>query len=105
MAPKIFLPANDVLYCSIHGDPMEAFPYFLGFADETGAELGLDRDLNLPLQRGTTYPKWHQALVHALQEIRQFKTGVLVISLGVDTFKIFPSVVSNLKVNTLSIWA
>ena len=57
MAPKIFLPANDVLYCSIHGDPMEAFPYFLGFADETGAELGLDRDLNLPLQRGTTCPK------------------------------------------------
>jgi acetoin utilization deacetylase AcuC-like enzyme len=83
----IFYQRNDVFYCSIHGDPMEAFPYFLGFADETGDGLGLDHNLNLPLQRGTSYAIWHQALSHALRKIGDFKADVLIISLGVDTFE------------------
>ena len=83
----IFYQRNDVFYCSIHGDPMEAFPYFLGFADETGEGLGLDHNLNVPLQRGTDYALWHQALRHALSKIGDFKADVLVISLGVDTFE------------------
>ena len=83
----IFYQRNDVFYCSLHGDPMEAFPYFLGFADETGDGLGLDHNLNLPLQRGTSYAIWHQALSHALSKIGDFKADVLIISLGVDTFE------------------
>ena len=83
----IFYQRNDVFYCSIHGDPMEAFPYFLGFSDEIGTGLGVDHNLNLPLQRGATFHIWHQALNHALRKIRQFTPDVLVISLGVDTFE------------------
>tara|TARA_B110000503_G_scaffold101592_1_gene151781 strand:+ start:1707 stop:2735 length:1029 start_codon:yes stop_codon:yes gene_type:complete len=83
----IFYQRNDVFYCSIHGDPMEAFPYFLGFADETGEGLGLNHNLNLPLQRGTAYAIWRQALSHALRKIGDFKADVLIISLGVDTFE------------------
>ena len=66
---------------------MEAFPYFLGFSDEIGTGLGVDYNLNLPLQRGATFHIWHQALNHALRKIRQFTPDVLVISLGVDTFE------------------
>jgi acetoin utilization deacetylase AcuC-like enzyme len=83
----IFYQRNDVFYCSIHGDPMEAFPYFLGFSDEIGAGLGVDHNLNLPLQRGATFHIWHQALHHALRQICRFSPDALVISLGVDTFE------------------
>ena len=33
----IFYERADVLYASIHADPSSDFPYFLGYADETGA--------------------------------------------------------------------
>ena len=36
----IFYDRDDVLFCSLHGDPQQAFPYFLGYADETGSGKG-----------------------------------------------------------------
>ena len=36
----IFYERNDVLFCSLHGEPETAYPYFLGFKDETGAGQG-----------------------------------------------------------------
>ncbi len=83
----IFYQRSDVLFCSIHGDPMEAFPYFLGFANETGKGAGLGLNLNLPLPRGTPYHLWHQALIRAISKIHTFEADALVISLGVDTFE------------------
>jgi acetoin utilization deacetylase AcuC-like enzyme len=83
----IFYQRNDVLFSSIHGDPMEAFPYFLGFADEMGEGPGLGHNLNLPLPRGTPYHVWHQALTHAISKIHAFEADAVVISLGVDTFE------------------
>ena len=43
----IFYERADVLYVSLHGDPAEAFPYFSGYADETGvaARRGLHPEL------------------------------------------------------------
>jgi len=32
----IFYQRGDVAYLSLHGDPLDAFPHFLGYADETG---------------------------------------------------------------------
>ena len=37
----IFYDRDDVLFCSLHGDPQQAFPYFLGYADEAGSGEGL----------------------------------------------------------------
>ncbi|MGZ8626805.1 MAG: histone deacetylase family protein, partial [Actinomycetota bacterium] len=34
---QIFYGRGDVLYVSLHGDPDRAYPYFTGFAEETGA--------------------------------------------------------------------
>ena len=31
----IFYDRDDMLFCSLHGDPEDAFPHFLGYADET----------------------------------------------------------------------
>ena len=37
---EIFYDRDDVLFISLHGDPDQAFPHFLGFADETGSGAG-----------------------------------------------------------------
>jgi acetoin utilization deacetylase AcuC-like enzyme len=82
----IFFDRADVLYASLHGDPAEAFPYFSGYADETGAGAGAGFNLNLPLPRATGFSSWSAALATALRRIRDFAADALVISLGVDTF-------------------
>ena len=83
----IFYDRADVFYASIHGDPLEAFPYFLGYADETGVGPGSGQNLNLPLPRGTAFDGWRAALETALERIRRFAPDALVVSLGVDTFE------------------
>ncbi len=83
----IFYDRADVLYCSLHGDPREAFPYFSGYADETGSGPGAGYTLNLPLPRGTEFGAWRAALETGLERIRGFAPGALVVSLGVDTFE------------------
>ena len=82
----IFYDRPDVLYVSLHGDPAEAFPYFSGFADETGAGAGAGYTLNFPLPPGTEWPAWGGALRAALLRIADFRADALVVSLGVDTF-------------------
>lgn len=83
----IFYTRPDVFYCSIHGDPADAFPYFSGFADETGGGEGTGCNLNLPLPRGTGFDAWRMALESGLAQIDRFAPQSLVVSLGVDTFE------------------
>ena len=83
----IFYERSDVLYCSLHGNPLEAFPYFAGYADEVGSGEGTGYNLNLPLPRGTDFGVWRTALDTELARILQFSPGALVVSLGVDTFE------------------
>jgi acetoin utilization deacetylase AcuC-like enzyme len=83
----IFYSRADVLYVSLHGDPAETFPYFLGYADETGTGPGAGYNVNLPLPRGTAFPVWAEALTSALRRLREFGPEALVVSLGVDTFE------------------
>jgi acetoin utilization deacetylase AcuC-like enzyme len=82
----IFYDRRDVLYVSLHGDPAEAFPYFSGYADETGAGAGAGFNMNLPLPRGTEFNAWQDALRAALERVERFGADALVVSLGVDTF-------------------
>jgi acetoin utilization deacetylase AcuC-like enzyme len=86
----IFYRRADVLYVSLHGDPAEAFPYFLGYADEKGRGAGTGYNLNLPMPRATQFETWAEALTIALKEIRSFAPDALVVSLGVDTFAADP---------------
>jgi acetoin utilization deacetylase AcuC-like enzyme len=59
----------------------------LGHADETGAGAGVGFNFNFPLPLGTTFAAWGAALDAALGEIRSVGADVLVVSLGLDTFK------------------
>lgn len=83
----IFYQRDDVFFVSIHADPKLEFPYFLGHSDEIGEAKGKGFNLNLPLPFDTEYHQWNQALQTALLQIEKFAAQVVVISLGVDTFK------------------
>jgi len=83
----IFYQRDDVLFLSLHGDPKDAFPHFLGYTDETGAGAGEGYNVNYPMPPGTPFSKWRAALNDAITKIRAYAPDALVISLGVDTFE------------------
>ncbi len=86
----IFYERSDVLFLSLHGEPEQAFPHFLGYADETGGGAGAGFTHNYPMPPGTTFEVWRKALSVALQRIAEFAPDALIISLGVDTFETDP---------------
>jgi len=94
----IFYDRDDVLTVSLHGDPKTNFPYYLGYAEETGEGKGLGANLNLPLADGTTYKAWAQAFETAALKVKEFGAECLVIALGVDTFEDDP--ISKFKLTT-----
>ncbi len=83
----IFYDRADVMFLSLHGDPSEAFPHFLGYADETGDGAGEGFNHNYPLDPGTSFATWKTALEDACSKIHNYGPDALVISLGVDTFE------------------
>jgi acetoin utilization deacetylase AcuC-like enzyme len=83
----IFYDRADVMFLSLHGDPDDAFPYFLGAADERGAGAGEGLNINYPLPEGCTFERWAEALEDACSRIAAYAPSALVVSLGVDTYK------------------
>ena len=84
---SIFYARNDVLFTSIHGHPEAEFPFFLGYEDERGEGPGEGFNFNYPLAAGSAWDRWSAALEQACLEVERYNADVLVISLGVDTFK------------------
>lgn len=83
---SIFYDRNDVLTISLHADPRHEYPFFIGYADETGNAAGLGFNINYPLPFGTDWASYAVALGDALDQIRRFEADALVVSLGLDTF-------------------
>ncbi|MDX1711028.1 MAG: histone deacetylase family protein [Rhodovibrionaceae bacterium] len=82
----IFYRRPDVYVASIHADPRQEYPYFLGHADETGAEEGEGANLNFPLPWGTDSAAYLETLQEACRRIAEFGAEAVVVSLGVDTY-------------------
>lgn len=83
----IFYRRKDVLFCSLHGAPEDAYPYFLGYRDEKGEGEGEGHNFNYPLPPGSGFDVWGKALDDACRKIKAYKPDVLIVSLGVDTYK------------------
>jgi acetoin utilization deacetylase AcuC-like enzyme len=83
----IFYQRDDVLYVSLHADPAMDFPFFAGYESETGAGAGAGFNCNYPLPLGTTWEKYREALADSLRRIDALGADLLIISLGVDTYK------------------
>lgn len=95
----IFYRRRDVFFCSIHGHPNFAYPYFSGFKDEIGEAEGEGFNLNFPLPEDADEKFYLNTFDKAIDRISKFKPTCLVISLGFDiirgdptgTFSISPS--------------
>ncbi len=83
----IFYERGDVLTVSIHADPIRFYPFFWGYADETGAGDGRGANCNVPLPRGTGDDDYLRELDDVLTAIGDFKPGALVVALGLDAYE------------------
>jgi acetoin utilization deacetylase AcuC-like enzyme len=86
-----------VFFCSVHGDPRELYPWYAGYADETGSGKGFGCNLNLPLAAGTENAGYVEAVETGLAAIRKFGATALIVSLGFDAHAGDPT--ANLAVN------
>ena len=83
----IFYARPDVLTVSIHGHPDYSFPYFSGFANETGEGPGLGFNHNFPLAPNTGDDAYLKTVDKALARIARFRPDFLVVSIGLDVLK------------------
>ncbi len=90
-AQDLFYDRSDILTVSIHGHPSFAYPYFTGFADETGEGEGLGFNRNFPLPEHVTDGRYLEELDEAIELVRAFKTQILVVPLGLDIAKADPT--------------
>ncbi|MCH8278844.1 MAG: histone deacetylase family protein [Proteobacteria bacterium] len=84
---SIFYDRDDVLFVSIHGDPDQEYPYFLGRADECGTGAGEGCNANFPLRWQSSAASWFTALDKGRQLIAEYSPDYVVVSLGVDTYE------------------
>jgi len=83
---QIFYDRDDVQFVSLHGDPVRAYPWYTGHADEIGSGRGRGTTLNLPLPAETPDEVYVRRLADACASISSFGSSTLVVSLGVDTY-------------------
>ncbi len=81
---QIFYDRDDVHYVSVHGDPATLYPWFAGYADETGQGRGIGWNLNLPLPPGTRDPAFTAAVAQGLDAIASKHPAALIVSVGFD---------------------
>ena len=81
----IFWDRADVLYASLHADPSYEYPYYAGFADETGGGQAAGATCNIPLPDGCEPAEYLQALGRVVEAVSRFGAQALVLSLGADT--------------------
>ncbi|GAB4514346.1 MAG: histone deacetylase family protein [Roseibium sp.] len=83
----LFYDRPDVLFLSIHADPKEEYPYFLGYADETGELAGTGFTRNWPLPLGTDWDGYTPALEEACRWLLVYKPEAMIVSLGLDCYE------------------
>lgn len=94
----IFYDRADMLTVSIHADPARYYPFFVGYAHETGIGAGYGANLNIPLPLGTGDADYMTALDLAARRIKAFAPGALVVALGLDASEHDP--LQGLKITT-----
>jgi acetoin utilization deacetylase AcuC-like enzyme len=88
---EAFYRRADVLTVSIHTDPTSYYPFFTGYADETGSGAGEGHNLNLPLPPGCG----EVAYLHAMERVvlpalHRFRPEVIVVACGFDAAAVDP---------------
>ena len=84
---SIFYGRDDILFVSVHADPSNFFPFFVGFEDEQGEGAGEGVNLNLPITLGEGDGAFIAAIERGLARIRDFEPEALLVSLGFDAYE------------------
>jgi acetoin utilization deacetylase AcuC-like enzyme len=87
---QIFYDTADVIYASLHADPDRAFPYYTGRGSEAGRAGGAGANQNLVLPAGCGDDEYLAVLDTALDLIAARRPAGLVVSLGLDTYRLDP---------------
>ena len=87
----IFYGRADVFFASLHRDPADFHPYFVGYAHERGEGAGLGYTMNVPLPAGSGDHAVLGALETICERIAAYAPDGLVVSLGVDGHEHDPS--------------
>jgi acetoin utilization deacetylase AcuC-like enzyme len=82
----IFYSRSDILTISIHADPAYEYPYYAGYAEETGAGDGLGFHHNYPLPAGTDDSQYIETLRAAIEQTSRFQPKYLIVSAGMDIY-------------------
>ena len=80
----MFYDRSDVLTVSIHGDPARLYPFYAGYADETGVGAGEGFNLNLPVPLLSGNDAYLAAVDAGIEATRRFAPDLLVVALGLD---------------------
>jgi len=88
---RIFYDRDDVLFISIHCDPDNCYPYFVGYDQERGEGRGVGFNLNLPLPHHSGDDRFLAAVEAACARVAAYAPDAVVISLGVDGHEADPT--------------
>jgi acetoin utilization deacetylase AcuC-like enzyme len=80
----IFYDRGDVLVASTHTDPTSYYPFYSGYADETGRGQGKGANLNVPLVPGTDDAAYVAACRRLADAALAFGAEAIVLSAGWD---------------------
>lgn len=93
-----FYDRADVLTVSLHAHPERFYPFFWGYASETGEGNGAGYNFNFPLPRGTRDAIYLETLDRALETLTAYRPQALVIALGLDAYEGDP--IAGLSIST-----
>ncbi|MEM7748281.1 MAG: histone deacetylase family protein [Pseudomonadota bacterium] len=94
----IFYRRSDVFYASTHTDPREYYPFYFGYADETGFGEGDKFNLNIPVPQGASDEEFIEANQQLIVATLASEVEALVLSAGWDAHRDDP--LSRLNVTT-----
>ena len=84
---EFFEEVKSVFTSSVHCDPSSEYPYFWGYAEETGKGQAAGTNHNEPLPKGAGKREYLASLDRILAKVRDFKPSYLIISAGFDTHR------------------
>ena len=75
----IFYERDDVQFVSLHGDPVRAYPWFIGHEDETGAGKGRGYNINVALGQEAEDDEYVSRLAGVCEEISSFAPSMVIV--------------------------
>ncbi len=96
---EIFYSDNSVLFISIHGNPINNYPYNTGYEWEIGDGAGKGYNINFPLEDSIDGRIYLRVLEKSLLEIEDFAPEQLIISFGSNIHREDPNGKFNLSLN------